>query len=1010
MPGGGLGSAAGGAVASGAGVANSASRNAYYNIALMAGLNALASLTQPGPKRPGKDNIKVNYADAAQVWSYICGTVKTYPHLIWFGDYSNRKVKNDNLIEDVLIQSGLGGLGGYVAGGGTFGFSPDPPSAYIGLAEGAALGGITAGIGHLRTASYKHFAGFAYGICHGPIDGIRTIWIDEKDAYSGSTSNAGNTITIDKPKMWGGEHELGGLYALCDIVRGDYWPTQLVNPYLASQVTDAPAFSGKAMFIWCGQSRSAGSGYFAATPSDSPLVRPIALEVCVFPNLLGVPEYKQCGPDSLDANPAEVAYQWITNRVYGGKLPASRVDIDSFRDGAETHFDEGLGCSFELNREYDVEAALDDIQSMASVGIHGSFHSGTMKYKPIRRTYSIASLLVLRHGDDSSVTDKSEFNVIEIDQHELGSWNGTPNDIKLEYINRTNKYQVEKQPAFDAANREIQGKQVTVNKSFRGVSHPSTAALVATREMRASSYPRPSFVVYVNRQGGWDEDNDRYVEPGDVRKLISTKYNWTKIVRILEVGIGKEDDSRIRLVCVEDVFGVGAAAFANSGSGGFSSPLEPVEVDSYVVQDAPYFLTKNDTPKALVFAAKPNNTQIKYDVKVSTDDGTTYTEEASDADYAIVGTITEAVERLTAAKLTSLTFTPANTLEAARLESASTSQIAGGQNLIYWEDTGEWGAVEDITDNGDGTFTLENIWRAVGGFDSVPGPHSAGATVWFFSGARAITAEHAAATALKLKLISNAPGGDLDEADAAFISHSTTTRALKPLPVRGVTIGGDFSLTLIDASEDVVVAWNETNRLSEGIVKLQTDDGVEPEDDTTYTVRWYATEAGGNVLLRTESGITASTGTQTATLTAVEEAASGGYLGHLSLRYRIEIDVVRDGLTSTTYMREVARPVPIPSAEIAITVVAPSVGASVAPSAPVVSVGITVVEPTVNSSVSPSVPVASVGITVIAPSVSLGAPPSTSNILAAQVFDWDQAESVADVGATPDFIEIEVFN
>lgn len=892
--------------ASGAGAANSSARSAYTNIALMAGLQALASLTQPGPKRPGKDNIKVNYADAAQVWSYICGTVKTFPHLIWFGDYSNKKVRNPNAIENIALQSGIGGLGGYVAGGGSFGLSPDPPSAYIGLAEGAALGGIAAGIGQLRTASYKHFGGFAYGICHGPIDGIRTIWFDEKEAYSGSTSNAGNTITIDKPKMWGGEHELGGLYALCDIVRGDFWPTQLVNPYLASQVATAPAYSGKALFIWCGQSRSANSGYFAATPSDSPLVRPIALEVCVFPNNLGVPEFKQCGADSLDANPAEVAYQWITNRVYGGKLSASRIDIDSFREGAETHFDEGLGISFELNREYDVENALQDITSMADVGIHGSFQSGTIKYKPIRRTYSIADLLILRHGADSSVTDKSDYNVLAVEEHELGTYKGTANDLRLEYQNRSNKYQIEKQPAFDTANREIQGKQVTLNRSFRGVGHPGTASLVATREMRATSFPRPTITLYVNRDAAWDEENDRYIEPGDVRKLISYKYGWTKILRVLEVGIGKEDDSRFRLVCVEDLFGVGASAFADSGSGGFTYPLDPADVTSFVVQDAPYFLTKSDTPKVLTFAHKPNNTQIKYDLKVSTDLGVTYVEEGSDADFAVKGTITEAVDRLTAVKLTSLTFTPANSLEAARLESASTTEIAGGQNLIYWEDSGEWGAVETVTDNGDGTFTLGNVWRAVGGFDSVPAPHTAGATVWFFTYGRGLSAEHAAATALRLKLISNAPGGDLDVLDASTISHTTTERALKPLPVRGVTISGSYSLVQIGSSDDVEVEWAETNRLTEGAIVTQTDAGVEAEDGTTYTVRWYTTESAVK-LLRTESGIAASSGTQTATMTTAEEAASPNYLGYLTIQGKVEIDVVRDGKTSTTYIREYTR-------------------------------------------------------------------------------------------------------
>jgi hypothetical protein len=877
-------------------------RSAYTNIALMAGMQMLATLTQPGPKRPGKDNIKVNYADAAQVWSYIAGTVKMFPHLIWWGDYHTKKVKNADAIENIAIQTGLGGLAGYVAGGGTFGFLPTPPSAYIGLAEGAALGGISAGIGQLRTASYKHFAGFAYGICHGPIDGIRTIWIDEKEAVIGSTSNAGNSILIDKPKMWGGAHELGGIYAVCDIVRGDFWPTQGVNSYLASQVGTAGAYSGKALLIIRGPSGSADSGYFAATPSDAPLVRPIALEVCRFPSNLGVPAYKACGSDSLDANPAEVAYEWITNTVYGGRLSPTRIDLASFQDGAQRHFTEGLGYSNELNRDYDVESALDDISTLADAVIFGSLHNGTIKYKVIRRTYSIPALPVFKHGDDASVTDKSEYNVLEIESHELGTWKGTANDFRLEYLNRANKYQTEKQVAQDQANREIQQRTVTVKKDFKGVALPGTAALVATREMRAASFPRPTMTLYVNRDG-YDK------EPADVIKLISYKYGWTKILRVLEVGIGKEDDSRIKLTCVEDLFGIGAAAFASSSSGGASGsdfiyPLDPAEIMDYVVQDAPYFLHRSDVPEVLTFAAKPSDSQIKYDVQVSLDSGVSYVEEGPDADYAITGNITEAVDRLTDTKLTSLTFTPTNTFDATRLENATAAEISTGSNLIYWEDTGEWGAVETITDNGDGTYLLENIWRAVGGFDSVPAPHSAGAAVWFFTYGRGFTSEHAVSTSLLLKLLSNAPGADFALADATAISHTTTTRALKPSPVRGVTINTDYLLTEIGPVDDVVVDWKITNRLLDGTVTEQTadDSTITVEDTATWTVRYYATESG-SVLLRTESGLV----TPTSTLTTAEEIASGGYLGHLSTSYRVEIDQVRGAYTSATYIREFTR-------------------------------------------------------------------------------------------------------
>ena len=864
------------------------SRNAYYNIALMAGMQALATLTQPGPRRPGKDSVKVNYADAAQVWPYIAGTVKMYPHLIWFGDYLATRIKNDVGMDDILIGAAAGAAAGFAS----------PTAAAIGAVSGA----MTAGLGALRTSSYRHHAGFFYGICHGPIDRIKTVWIDDKEVYTSSTDNAGNSVLISKPKLWGGDHELGGFVAQCDIVKGNFWPTQTPNTYLVSQESSIEAFSGKACFGIRGPSGWEDddyfSGYFAATPAESPIVRPIALEVVRLPNNLGVPSYKACGSDSLDANPAEVAYEWITNTVFGGRLPASRVDLASFQAAAQTHFNEGLGCSLELNRDYDVESALDDISALADVAIHGSLQSGTIKYSPIRRTYSIPALQVLKHGDDSSVTTKSQYNVLEIEAHELGTWKGTANDFRLEYQNRSNKYQVEKQVAQDQANRMIQGRTVTLNKQFRGVGLPATAALVATREMRAASFPRPPMVLYVNREAAWDTTAGRYAQPGDLRKLISYKYGWTKILRILEVGIGKEDDSRVRLSCVEDVFGVSASSFASSSGAGFTYPLDPAAISTYAVQDAPYLLTQDADPRVLVFADKPNNAQIKYDVKVSTDNGDTYTEEASDADYAIKGTITEAVDRLTAVKLTSLTFTPSNSFDATRLESATTTEIANDKaNLIYWSDTGEWGAVETITKNSDGTYTLGNIWRAVGGLDSVPAPHSAGATVWFFTYGRALSLEHAAASALKLKLISNAPGGDYAESSATAISHTTAARALKPLPVRGVTVNGSYTTETV-ASGDLTVAWATTNRTTEGTVKLQTDAGVSAEASTEYEIKIYG-----------ETGTLLRTVTQSGASYVYTNATEIGDAGALQDQLLFLITTIRDGSTRSfqTYVRRVLR-------------------------------------------------------------------------------------------------------
>jgi hypothetical protein len=262
---------------------------------------------------------------------------------------------------------------------------------------------------------------------------------------------------------------------------------------------------------------------------------------------------------------------------------------------------------------------------------------------------------------------------------------------------------------------------------------------------------------------------------------------------------------------------------------------------------------------------------------------------------------------LTDAVLAELTFTPTNSFDATRLESMTPAQIASGENILYFEDTGEFMAVETITDNGDGTYTLENVWRAVHPFDSVPAPHSAGGRVWFFTYGRLVTStEYADPTATRTKILPRTVSNVLALGAATSINLTTVGRAIRPNPVRGVEINGDYLTTQIDELDDLAVVWIETNRLSEGAVVKQTDTGVEPEATTTYTIKFFQTEVGIS-LLRTESGIVASTGTQTATMTVAEEEASPNYLGHLAESYRVEIQALRGGEISTTYIRDVAR-------------------------------------------------------------------------------------------------------
>jgi hypothetical protein len=385
-----------------------------------------------------------------------------------------------------------------------------------------------------------------------------------------------------------------------------------------------------------------------------------------------------------------------------------------------------------------------------------------------------------------------------------------------------------------------------------------------------------------------------------VIKLIDNVDNYNKILRVTEVQMGTEDNSEVVLNCVEDQYGVGASAYNPYVAPGFTDPVgTAVATALSKVIEAPYFLTRDDDAKLLAFAAKPNGAQMDFDTYVSTDGGLSYVQEGSRTDFAITGTISEAIERLTDPVLTALTFTPASAFEATRLESATPAEIASGQNILYFEDTGEFMAVEDITDNGDGTYTLGNIWRAVHPYDSVPAPHAANSRAWFITYGKVVSgSEYADPTTTRTKILPRTVSNVLDLADASATVVVTDSRSLKPNPVRNVTINGDYLLESVP-SGDVTIAWAETNRTTEGAIVKQDTTGVDSEDATTWELKIFG-ETGS--LIHTESELASPTFTYT---NATEIADAGAIQDQLNFA----ITTIRDSTIRSlqTYFRRVLR-------------------------------------------------------------------------------------------------------
>lgn len=527
-------------------------RSVLASTLLLAGSQALGIFLAPGPRKGSFSDLRVNPGAANDTVPYIAGTPEITPHLITYFDFARKKVSNDTDNAAMMLNAGVQGLAGYLAGGGHFGGAvPDPPSAYIGLAEGTAFGLITGGMGQLRTASYRYYCGFLYGVSHGIVDACTGVMVDDRLVSNGG--NAGDLFLIDDPQAWGGDHVDGGVYALAKLIPGRFWPQQAVDPYLQAQLgADTSSWSGKALFLVYGWTGFPESGHFAAIPQGAPVVRPLRLRIRRLPNNLGVPEFANVNDG--DANLAECIYEWLTSPVFGvKKLTNAQIDLVSFQLAAEKLFNKNLGVTIEMNSATNVETALDTFCELGGMILYGSFNTGTIKLKVIERDYSIGSLPVFRRGPDGS--NPNLYNVIRVERNTPAAWSNTANYWEFDYKDRDNRYQPTTRYVQDLANMLLTGRQRSLQQSIDGVSNGDTATFVGTREMRDGSYPYDHITLITNRDG--------YLrEPGDAIKFIDNVDNYVKILRVGEVQkIAMDDESEIALICAEDPFGVGASAF-----------------------------------------------------------------------------------------------------------------------------------------------------------------------------------------------------------------------------------------------------------------------------------------------------------------------------------------------------------------------------------------------------------------------------------------------------------------
>ena len=695
---------------------------------------------------------------------------------------------------------------------------------------------------------HRYYAGLHLAICHGPVDAVTRIIVGERTAWSGSVTSS-QTLYVNAPELFGGDSREGGVQGYVEVKLGG--PAETISGYLQQKLGSViPAFRGVVSIIVQQCQLSA----------MNPYIKPWSIEARRIP----APAALGSGYINGDANPAHIIYECLNNATWGLGYAASEIDASSFQTAANTLASEQYGLSLLWEREQPLEEFIAEILRHIDGTLYVHPRTGKFVLKLARADYNVSSLLVL----DAS-------NILELESFSRPSESELVNQITVRYRDRS----TDKDAAItvhDLAALELAGGVVSsATVDYPGISNGSLASRVALGDLKQLSVPLAKATLIANRQAS-------NLNIGDVFKFTWPELGIAQLVmRVVRVSYGTLTDGRVRIECVEDIFGLPSASYVSPTPTSWVSPLtSPAPVPYRRLNEAPWWTVVKrvvgesataqnelDPQGGLLVACASRPSGDSLNVKLLTRQGS--------AAYAEVDT---------------MGFTPNATLINACDEQATVFSIGNGQDLdivklnTYAYLDNEIVAVKAINLVA-GTVTVDR-----GVLDTVPAPHLASARIWFADAFEAlVTEQYLSGESLQVKMLPATGLGRLAESAAPADSYTFAGRMIRPYPPGNVKVNNVMWPTTILGQ--IALTWAHRDRMQQTVYLVtQSEGNIGPEAGVTYTVRFYNEN---NSLQKTLTGLTTTAWTY---LTADEATDSG--LGRINGKFKVEIESVRAGYTS----------------------------------------------------------------------------------------------------------------
>lgn len=545
----------------------------------------------------------------------------------------------------------------------------------------------------------------------------------------------------------------------------------------------------------------------------------------------------EVGPSTLvlDANPAHIIYECLTDTSWGLGEPPSNIDVVSFQDAARTLFAEQFGLSLVWDAMSAIEDFVNLILSHINAALFTDPATGLLKLKLVRDDY-----------DRDTVREVNPDNA-RLTKFSRKAWGDTVNEIQVSWTDPADE-DASKVVLQDDGNIAQQGSVSSSNSDYPGVRRLDLAWRLAERDLRVASAPLSTGEAEANRMF-FD------AEPMEVVKLHWPEYGIESVyARITSVTYGGLGASAISLALAEDVFSYTLAEYTGT-QGSLWEPVVPggAEVTGAYIMPSPYYglaaslgvttaIVLPPTTYATPLATADIGAAATYDLysEVTLPNGATQYELVEGGrPFMAKATLPGELIGQAVSTISGLPFRTNDVL------------IIGAPTL--GADKQELALVAAV----DVTTGAATIWRAIG--DTTPKAWPAGTEVWFGPGENltADTTERVEGAAAKYKFFPLAADGDVD--DRPVVSATMVARASRPYPPANVKINGvdAFSVTSVTGSFEVTWAHRNKETQAEQILK-QDDASVAPPADVRYGLT-LLNAANAVLVSRTDIGESSAT-------------------------------------------------------------------------------------------------------------------------------------------------------